>query len=248
MTLKFQKPKPSRIFQNVVEQIQAAILEGRLKPGDLLPSELKLKDMFETSRGTIREALRVLEQKGLVEIKTGVGGGAVVRDVDTGKVTESLDLLIQAQKVTFDHLAEFREAVEGRVAALAAERASQKDIGRLQRILAGAANILAEPDGDPQQLVRLDVQLHITIAEIAGNPVFLAVLQMVHERILQGFERFSLKQKNVLEENYRDLCELVAAIGKGDSQAACDLARRHVCKFNAYLKKEHQPGNALTGQ
>jgi DNA-binding FadR family transcriptional regulator len=239
MTLKFKKSRPSRIFQHVVDQIQAAILAGSLKPGDLLPSELKLKDMFETSRGTIREALRVLEQKGLVEIKTGVGGGAVVRNVDTGKVTESLDLLIQAQKVTFDQLAEFRETVEGQVAALAAERATEADVARLESLLAAAANVLADPRSDYRQMVRLDAQLHIAIAEIAGNPVFLAVLKMVHERVLEAFDRYALTQKRVLEENYRDLCELVAAIARSDGKQAFDLARRHVRKFNAYLKEEH---------
>lgn len=216
-------------------------MDGSLKPGDLLPSELKLKDMFETSRGTIREALRVLEQKGLVKIKTGAGGGAVVKAVDTGKVTESLDLLIQAQKVSFDHLADFRETIEGRVAALAAERATAKDILRLEKLLSQAGRILAQPNGDCQQLINIDVQLHIAIADIAGNPVFLAVLQMVHERILEAYERFSLKQKSVIEENYKDLCELVAAIGRGDSKVAGRLARLHVSKFNAHLKKEHNP-------
>ena len=89
--LQFKRTKPVRIFQSVVDQIQAAILDGRLAPGDVLPSEMKLKDMFATSRGTIREALRVLEQKGLVDIKTGVAGGAVVRAPNTEKLTEGLD-------------------------------------------------------------------------------------------------------------------------------------------------------------
>jgi hypothetical protein len=64
---------------------------------------------------------------------------------------------------------------------------------------------------------------------------------MVHERILDDYERFSLKQKSVIEENYKDLCELVAAICRGDSKVAGRLASLHVRKFNAYLKKEHKP-------
>ncbi len=92
MALKFKKSKPTRIFQDVVDQIQRAIIDGSLKPGDVLPSEMKLKEMFSTSRGTIREALRILEQKGLVDIKTGVGGGAIIKTVDTEKIAEGLDL------------------------------------------------------------------------------------------------------------------------------------------------------------
>ncbi|MBN2123894.1 MAG: FadR family transcriptional regulator, partial [Deltaproteobacteria bacterium] len=115
----FRKAKQNRIFEDVVEQIQEAVLEGRLEPGSKLPSERDLREMFNTSRGTLREALRVLEQKGLISIKTGVTGGAVVNALTTSKVSESLDLLIRYQKVSLSDLAEFREGVEGIVAGLA---------------------------------------------------------------------------------------------------------------------------------
>src|SRR5512136_795361 len=112
----FQTARPTKIFQDVVAQIEEAILTGRIKTGQTLPSERDLKETFQISRGTLREALRVLEQKGLIEIRLGVGGGSVVRDVDAGRVTESLGLLIRSQKVSLHHLAEFREAVEGNIA------------------------------------------------------------------------------------------------------------------------------------
>ena len=66
----FIKAKQSRVFQDVVEQIQNAIISGKLEPGSKLPAERELKDMFNTSRGTLREALRVLEQKGLIGTQT----------------------------------------------------------------------------------------------------------------------------------------------------------------------------------
>jgi len=240
MDLKFKKPKTNRIYQHVVDQIQKAILDGRLKTGDMLPPEMKLKDMFETSRGTIREALRVLEQKGLIDIKIGVGGGAVVKSVGTEKIVESLDLLIQTQKVTYDHLAEFREGVEGLVAALAAERAKKADIESLKKIVDCAGDVLETEDLDSETFVRLDTELHIALAEIAGNPIYLANLRMVHERILNAYEQFSLRRKSVLEENYQDLCRIVEAIENGESDQAQALAQNHVRRFNLYMKEEHR--------
>ena len=68
MTQLFRVARQNRIFRDVVEQIQEAIIQGRLKVGDRLPAERELKEMLQTSRGTLREALRVLEQKGLIEI------------------------------------------------------------------------------------------------------------------------------------------------------------------------------------
>ena len=115
----FQKAKQNRIFQNVVAQIQEAILSGDLKTGDTLPPERALREMFQVSRGTLREALRVLEQRGLIEIKLGMSGGAVVKALTTREVSRSLDLLIRYQRVSLRDLAEFREGVEGIVAGLA---------------------------------------------------------------------------------------------------------------------------------
>ena len=71
----FQAAKQTKVFQDVVEQIQEAILDGRLTAGQTLPAERELKEMLSISRGTLREALRVLEHKGLIEIKLGVGRG-----------------------------------------------------------------------------------------------------------------------------------------------------------------------------
>ena len=220
----------------MVDQIQEAILDGSLKPGDMLPSEMKLKDMFDTSRGTIREAMRVLEQKGLIDIKIGVGGGAVVKAVDTGKMTESLELLIQSHKVSLDHLTEFREGVEGMVAALAAERASKADIKRLKKLLVTALDRLEDvPDGW-MDFIDIDIRLHVAIAEIAGNPIFSAVLHMVHENILGSYERFALRKEENLRENYQDLCAIVSAIESGSVNEARFLAQHHVRKFKEYMK------------
>ena len=240
VTVAFKKLKPNRIFQRVVDQIQTAILDGSLKPDDLLPSEMKLKDMFDTSRGTIREALRVLEQKGLIEIKVGVGGGAFVREVDARKITEGLDLLIQSQKVSLEQLAEFRQEVEGVVTALAAKRVTRKDIKRLNDMLSEAQGLLKQKGMTWKEFVKIDIQIHITIAKIAKNPVFEAILQMVHENILGYYERFSLKDKHILDENYKDLCAIVSALEQKNVGEARSLARQHVRKFTEYMGMKNQ--------
>jgi DNA-binding FadR family transcriptional regulator len=239
MTLEFEKVAPTRVFQNVVDQIQEAIFDGRLKAGDQLPPEMKLKEMFQTGRGTIREALRVLEQKGLVEIRTGAAGGAVVRAPDASKIAESLDLLVQCRTVTFDQLAQFRQEVEGAVAALAASAALKSDIERLVELLEEARGLLESDRVDPKLFSRIDVRIHIAVAEIVGNPLFVAVLRMVHENVLEAFERFSLSP-DLLRANFRDLDALVSALKKGDADRARETARAHVKRFNRHLKKQNQ--------
>jgi DNA-binding FadR family transcriptional regulator len=240
MSFKFQRARQQRVFQDVAEQIEEAIVENRLKIGDMLPAERELREMFEVSRGTLREALRVLEQKGLIESKLGAGGGALVKPVTTELVTESLGLLIRHQKVSLDHLAEFREGVEGNVAGLAAERATKADIKRLKKLLAEAQHYLERDVSDWEAFVRIDEQMHIALPRITGNPVYTSVLQMVHDNIHRYYESFLPREEHVLWRNYQDLCDIVRAVEKGLANEARSLAQHHVRRFHRFMKKEQQ--------
>ncbi len=233
----FQTAKQTKVFQDVVAQIQDAILDGRLKTGDTLPSERQLKEMFSISRGTLREALRVLEQKGLIEIKLGVGGGSVVKDVNADQISDGLGLLIRSQKVSLNHLAEFREDVEGIVAARAASRHSKKDISGLKALLSKARKCIAGGTSQRNAFIEIDKQIHLSLAQIAQNPIYLSVLHSVHDNIHRYYDRFLSMEERELQENYQDLCDLVEAVEKGQTDQARRLARSHVRRFNQYMEK-----------
>jgi len=236
----FQAAKQTKVFQNVVTQIEEAILDGRLKTGDTLPSERQLKEMFSISRGTLREALRVLEQKGLIEIKPGVGGGSVVRDVNADQISESLGLLIRSQNVSLNHLAEFREDVESIVAARAALRRRKKDIAGLKALLSKAFKCIDGAALQRDAFIEIDKQIHMKLAEVAQNPIYLSVLHSIHDNIHRYYDRFLSMEERELQENYQDLCDLVKAVQNGQSDRARRLARSHVHRFNRYMKKREQ--------
>jgi GntR family transcriptional regulator, transcriptional repressor for pyruvate dehydrogenase complex len=241
MNLVFRKPKPNRIFQHVVDEIQSAILDGRLKPGDQLPSEMKLKEMFDSSRGSIREALRVLEHKGLIDIKTGVSGGAVVQRPDHSQVSDSLNMLVQLQHVTLNHLLEFRQEIEGTVAGLAAQRVTTKDVEELERLLREARTLLRQAEKNGDQLLHIDTCLHVEIGRISANPIFVAVLRMVHENILNAYDWLALKSSYALNSNFKDMEILVATIADGNGQRARTLAQEHVRKCHQYAGPKAKP-------
>jgi DNA-binding FadR family transcriptional regulator len=236
----FQAAKQTKVFQDVVTQIQEAILDGRLKTGDTLPSERQLKDMFNISRGTLREALRVLEQKGLIEIKLGVGGGSVVKDLNADQVSEGLALLIRSQKVSLNHLAEFREDVEGIVAARAAQRSSAADIMKLTELLDEARKCIDDGPSQRDTFIEIDKQIHMTLARVAENPIYISVLHSVHDNIHRYYDQFLSMEERELQENYQDLCDLVKAVEKGQADHARRLARGHVQRFNQYMKSKEQ--------
>ncbi len=231
----FQKSNQHRVFQDLVNQIEGAILDGRLKVGDKLPPQRELVEMFQTSRASLREALRVLEQKGLIDIKLGVSGGAVIKAVDTEPVTESLALLIQHQKVSLEELAEFREGVEGNVAALAARRATRAEIAELKDLLETARGYVHKGMTAWEKFCKVDNAIHVAIAAASGNSVYGFVLRMVHGNIQQYYEAHPLKDVRIMQENYDDLCEIVRALEKKEATAVKSLIQGHVRRFNRYM-------------
>ena len=238
MSTLFRKAKQNRIFQDVVSQIQTAILDGKMKPGDKLPAERELGEMLGTSRGTLREALRVLEQKGLIEIRLGVGGGAIVKGPGGKQITESLAMLIRSQKVSLHHLAEFREDVEGTVAGLAAQRAEETDIQHLQELVDAAKTHMQAGVDQWSEFMRVDEKVHMYIAQIARNPIYELILKTVHANIHIYYDRFLPSGINEIKENYEDLRQLYEAVANKRPEQALTIARRHVRRFNR--KMEHK--------
>ncbi len=233
----FRPSKQSRVFEDVVHQIQEAILQGRLKTGAKLPAERQLREVFQISRGTLREALRTLEQKGLLAIKTGVRGGAIVRSVDTKLVSESLDLLMRYQKISLRELAEFREAVEGLVAAQAARMATREDLSILHSFLRVIEGHLASADFDWEAIITEDNRFHLHLARMTRNRIFESVAQTIYENIYPYFEQFLSRDRRLMERNHQDLCRILEAIGKRDTEAARSLAQAHVRYFNAKMER-----------
>src|SRR6185369_15152681 len=173
----FKQVKQSKAYQDVVDQIQELIMIGTLKAGSLLPAERELKEQFSVSRGTLREALRVLEQKGLIEIRTGVAGGSMVREINSDKLSENLGLLIRNRTVSLKDLAEFREGMEGSVAALAAQRASEQDVLILKELLTKGEVYQKKGRAGWDAFIRADEQLHLALTHMSGNQLFIIVLE-----------------------------------------------------------------------
>ena len=228
----FRAASQNRVFQDVVNQIQEAILKGRISTGDVLPPERDLKEMFNTSRGTLREALRVLEERGLIEIKLGVHGGAIVRGVNADQVTRTLARMIQSQQVALNHLAEFREGVEGNVASLAAQRAASDEIQTLLELVEEARRYVFAKTPDRDAFIGVDKRFHQELARITGNPVYIFVLDTIHENIHRYYDRYLSMKRSELEENFADLHDIAHAIAEHKSDEARVLAQSHVLRFN----------------
>ncbi len=233
----FKKAKQNRVFQDVVEQIQDAIFNGKLKPGSKLPPERTLKDMFDTSRGTLREALRVLEQKGLIDIKLGVAGGAIVKRIDAEPMIESLALLIRSGEVSLKHLAEFRIIIEGNIMELAAKRATKEDIQNLEVLFNKAKTCYKNSDWE--NFLKIDEKMHTHIGIMTRNPVFQFVQKSIHDNIHQYYEEYLPMNKKRTLENLTDFGKIIAALKTDDAKTASSIIMDHVKRFNDKMQ-EHE--------
>ena len=226
-----RKTPQHRRFQDVVQRIQDAILDGDISNGDMLPSERELKERFGISRGTLREALRVLEDRGLIEIKKGNRGGIFVRNVTTEHASESLAILIRSQEISLEHLAQFRQSVEGDITALAAQKATSEEISQLRSLAESAAGYLRNHRTEYRNFYALDQSFHIELARITGNPVYLMVAKSVHANIMKYYEDHLKMGPEDMRQNVEFFFDTVDILRMRQVNEAKILAESHVMHF-----------------
>lgn len=232
----FKKAKQSKVFQDIVEQIQRAILNHTFKPGNKLPPESELKEMFNTSRSTLREALRVLEQKGLIEIRPGVSGGAIVKQIDTDPIVESLGLLIKSGSISLEHLAEARIKIESSILELATSRACDKDIKNMKTLLRESETFVEKNDWDG--VLTIDKKMHTMLGKISGNPVFQFIQKTIHANIHNYYDEYLPMTRAIAIENNNDFAIIIKAIENKDCKKASAQIMDHVHRFNLRMQRK----------
>ena len=159
----------------IVSQIKALMFSNKIQVGQKLPSERELSSRFKVSRVVVREALKSLEQSGLLEIRTGAAGGAfAVSDLHIPFFYAVYDLMKAGQLADF-HFWEFGEIIERAGARLAAQNAGAESIDRLRSL----NRKLLEDGKDPDKLLRDNREFHLAVAQVSGNPLIgLTVLSL----------------------------------------------------------------------
>lgn len=232
----FRPAKQSHVTEDIIRQIEEAIIDRYLKPGHRLAPERALQELFRTSRGAVREALGALKQKGLIEIRRGGKGGAYVKRVSLDTVSEGLALLISYRRVKLLHLAEFRETVEGMAAGLAAERAAPDDVEALKRLLHEAARCIEKGRDSRQEFYNVEMKLHQKLAQMSGNPILEWVLTTIQLN-LHSYAPLMLWDKKGPQEALSDWIEILEGIEKREGTKVSSLMKAHVMRFNRYLKE-----------
>jgi GntR family transcriptional repressor for pyruvate dehydrogenase complex len=212
----------SRLYEQIVQQIEESILGGALRPGDQLPAERELAQQFGVSRTAVREAVKCLREKGLLEAFSGKG--TFVTNSTSQAIRQSLDLMTRiGQPEGFMHLVELRQMLEPEIAALAATRMDDQLLTTMHEAVATMDNHLR----DAHTYIEADLDFHLAMAEAAGNPLVLSLLDsivgLLREQRLRIFrvdggpERGQFHHKRILD-----------AIERRNPEAARKLMRAHL--------------------
>jgi GntR family transcriptional repressor for pyruvate dehydrogenase complex len=165
--------RSSRLYEQIVQQVEESIHSGTLKPGHQLPPERELAQQFGVSRTAVREAVKALHEKGLVEAFPG--RGTFITDGTSYTIRQSLDRIARKGNEGFAHLAEVRAILEPEIAALATSRVQESDLDALREQVV----IMDEAKSDPDAYIEADLDFHLTLAEAAGNPIILSLIDSI---------------------------------------------------------------------
>jgi len=230
----YKTVRTARLYEQIVQQIEESILKGVLKAGDQLPAERELAQKFGVSRTAVREAVKALREKGLVEAYSG--RGTFITDGTSHAIKQSLDLMMKiGQPEGSGQLAEVREILEPGIAALAAVRAEEQHLTSLSEAVA----VMDQAKKDPDAYIEADLDFHLALAEAASNPLILSLLDsivgLLREQRIRIFnveggpERGQYHHKRILE-----------AVRAHDPEKAR-------ASMQAHLKQVHEDSQAATG-
>ena len=218
------------------------VVSGGLEPGERLPPERELCERLEVSRTVVREALNLLEARGLISIEHG--RGAVVSGGDTGAVREALGIILRVRPKALWELLEMRKVLEVEIAGLAAERAGEEEVEAMRVQLERMAAAIDAPEG----YVDADVEFHTLLARGARNGVLLTMLDPVVDLLLRASRRVSATRRpgsalRALGEHE----EILRRVEAGDAEGARREMRAHLANTVEDIEADLGEG-ALDGE
>jgi GntR family transcriptional regulator, transcriptional repressor for pyruvate dehydrogenase complex len=231
---------------NVALQIEAAILDGKLPPGEKIPSERDLQTLFQTGRGVVREALRELKQKGLVETRRGGQGGTYVKRIGADDASQPLALMIKQRDIDIADLIEFRESIDRTVTILAISRGEACDA---QALLKGVEALEKAGQGESPAMERIgevDRELNLLLVKMTKNPIFDWIMRTIqisfgsYDYVL--YENAYYREKTI--KNWR---ETAMAIADREPLKALSFIGYHYVMLNRCIRENKDNQNDGVG-
>jgi GntR family transcriptional repressor for pyruvate dehydrogenase complex len=229
--MKFREITPVRLYESVIEQIMNLIKNNKLKPGDKLPPERELAEKFSISRGSLREAFRVLESRGLIKSKPG--GGRYIREVRNNSHNSTENIILSLEKSSILELLEAREILEIKIAKIAAQRATPEDIELIEKAL---NKMSKEEEIKNDKKTESDTEFHLAIASASHNFVFVNIIKL-HLDLLRDTREKTQQIPGRREERWSEHQAILQAIKEHNSKKAGEAMLKHLRNVREVLVK-----------
>ena len=219
-------PQSIPLSEQVAEMVETQIIAGEFRIGDRLPTENNLSSIYKVSRTVIREAMKVLKEKGWIEIRPG--RGTIVIDNVARGVRSSFDVAVRMNPDSgSNHLIEIRQMIEPEIAALAAVRASEEQIISMQQAITQMDRAAQEDPLNIDRFLDADFCFHIIIAESTGNPLVLLIINPVVKLMREQQAFVSQIMEGLLHSQVNHHLIMEAIIQRDPIQAR-EYMRRHI--------------------
>lgn len=223
----------TKAAEKVAEEIVNQIIDRSLPDGTRLPPEKEMLVLLDVGRSTLREALRLLETRGVVTIRSGRNGGPIVRRPQTTDLSEALTLLLQFEGSSLADVLYAREALEPVVAFAAAQHITAEQVDVLRETVDRISTT-----SDPTTFVRENQRFHATLAEAADNSVlqmFSDTLKSITDGSRIGVQYTARYRRSVTDAHLA----IVEALERGDGEAAAATMRTHLADSAAHWRSRH---------
>jgi GntR family transcriptional repressor for pyruvate dehydrogenase complex len=227
-------PKASDVLAN---HLREQILNGQLAEGSALPVERELAATVGLSRGTVRDALRVLEIEGLITTRPGRAGGSFVRRPDATTLQRSLNALVSGRGVRFRSLLETRDALEPAAAELAAAHRTEEDLARLEEL----SEQLRDSIPDIPRFLALNVDWHVAIVTASHNEIMQIILDSLSRAILSATDISEFNTAQTMTDTLTAHDRILSAIRKQDPQKALSAMSKHVHGYRVLIESYELP-------
>jgi GntR family transcriptional repressor for pyruvate dehydrogenase complex len=232
----FNSLKKPLLFKEVEEQIKKSINIGLFKPKQKLPSERELVEQFQVSRATIREALKDLQNMGMIHVKRGIHAGAYIAEQTSFPITQSFENLLQAHKVDLSHLMQARLYIEPSVAAHAALYRTQNDIDNLNKLLDTAEGLL---DTSVREARLTNILFHVEISRITRNPIIIFLSESITHVCSSIIIEMTKEEvpKRTIKKFINEHRKILKSIADRDAKGSFTMSQKHLYDtYRMYLK------------
>lgn len=220
-------PQSQKVSQHVIDQIRNLILSGKLKPGDRLASERQLIDQFLVSKGSMREALRVLEGMGLIETRKGTGGGIFAAEVNMNTTVHSLTNFLHFKNVSVRDITMLRYFLEPRLAQIAVSKIAESDIRILETMTNDEVSSVFIKD-------QRGIGFHYYIARFSENPLLILIMDFI-ESLLADLKVKLNPGSEFYEDVEQDHFEIIECFRRKDGPSVREKMAYHVLRVGQHL-------------